>query len=77
MVVKASRQKGARGFVLVLALLLLLVVAMIGVSAIDTSTFENPRQFARGLDWVFVNGVPLIEDGKLQERLPGKVITRG
>jgi N-acyl-D-amino-acid deacylase len=43
----------------------------------DTSTFENPRQFARGLDWVFVNGVPLIEDGKLQERLPGKVITRG
>ena len=41
MVIKACRQKGARGFVLVLALLLLLVVAMIGVSAIDTSTFEN------------------------------------
>jgi N-acyl-D-amino-acid deacylase len=43
----------------------------------DTATFENSKQFARGLDWVFVNGVPLIEDGKSKERLPGKILTRG
>ena len=41
MVIKANRQEDARGFVLVLALLMLLVVTLIGVNAIDTSTFEN------------------------------------
>jgi N-acyl-D-amino-acid deacylase len=43
----------------------------------DTATFESPRQFARGLDWAFVNGIPLLEDGKIQKRLPGRIITRG
>lgn len=40
----------------------------------DTATFENPKQFAIGLDWVFVNGIPVIEEGKLQERCPGRVL---
>ncbi len=40
----------------------------------DTATFENPKQFATGLDWVFVNGIPVIEEGKLQERFPGRVL---
>ena len=41
MVITANKQKGARGFVLVLALLILLVVTLIGLSAINTATFEN------------------------------------
>lgn len=42
----------------------------------DASTFENPRQFARGLDWAFVNGISLLEEEKLQEKLPGQIVTR-
>ena len=42
----------------------------------DTATFENPKQFATGLDWVFVNGVPVVKEGKLQEIFPGSVIKR-
>jgi len=38
---KVNGQKAAAGFVLVLALLMLLVVTLIGVSAIDTSTIET------------------------------------
>jgi len=43
----------------------------------DMATFENPKQVAAGLDWAFVNGVPVIAEGKLQERFPGQVIKRG
>jgi N-acyl-D-amino-acid deacylase len=42
----------------------------------DTATFDDPRRFATGLDWAFVNGVPVVEEGKLQERFPGCVIRR-
>jgi N-acyl-D-aspartate/D-glutamate deacylase len=42
----------------------------------DTATFENPHQLAEGFDWVFVNGVAVIENGDLNERLPGGVIRR-
>jgi N-acyl-D-amino-acid deacylase len=42
----------------------------------DTATFENSKQLARGLDWAFVNGVPLLEDGKLKETLPGQILTK-
>ena len=42
----------------------------------DTATFENPRQFATGLDWAFVNGVPVVEGGKLQETFPGSIIKK-
>ena len=41
------------------------------------ATFEDPEQFASGLDWVFVNGIPVIEEGKLQERYPGRVLKGG
>jgi N-acyl-D-amino-acid deacylase len=42
----------------------------------DTATFESPRQFASGLDWVFVNGIPIVEEGQLQERFPGQILRR-
>jgi len=41
----------------------------------DTATFEKPHQYAAGVKWVFVNGVPVVADGKHQPtRLPGKVL---
>ncbi len=42
----------------------------------DNASFENPTQCASGLDWAFVNGKPLVKEGKLQEIYPGHVITR-
>ena len=40
----------------------------------DLATFENPNQLADGMDYVLVNGVPVIEAGKMTEALPGKVL---
>lgn len=40
----------------------------------DKATFENPNQFSVGMDYVFVNGVPVIADGKMTGALPGKVL---
>ena len=42
----------------------------------DTATFEEPRQQARGIDWVLVNGVPVIEDGTRTDALPGRALRR-
>jgi N-acyl-D-amino-acid deacylase len=42
----------------------------------DTATFEEPHSFAEGFDWVFVNGVDVIEDGERNEKLPAGVIRR-
>jgi dihydroorotase/N-acyl-D-amino-acid deacylase len=40
----------------------------------DLSTFEQPNQLSQGMDFVLVNGVPVIADGKMTGALPGKVI---
>ncbi|HEY2858201.1 MAG TPA: D-aminoacylase [Terracidiphilus sp.] len=40
----------------------------------DKSTFEEPNQLAEGMEWVLVNGVPVIGDGKMTGALPGKVL---
>ena len=42
----------------------------------DTATFDNPRQQAEGIPWVLVGGVPVIEDGRRTEALPGRAIRR-
>ena len=41
----------------------------------DVATFENPNQLSEGMRYVLVNGVPVIEEGKMTNALPGKVIT--
>jgi len=41
----------------------------------DVATFENPNQLAEGMRFVLVNGVPVIEEGKMTSALPGKVLT--
>ncbi len=40
----------------------------------DRSTFDNPNQLAEGMDYVLVNGVPVIDQGKMTGALPGKVL---
>jgi dihydroorotase/N-acyl-D-amino-acid deacylase len=40
----------------------------------DASTFEKPNQLAVGMQYVLVNGVAVIEDGKMTNALPGKVL---
>lgn len=40
----------------------------------DRSTYENPNQLATGMDYVLVNGTPVIAEGKMTGALPGKVL---
>src|ERR1043165_1989917 len=40
----------------------------------DRATFENPNQLSDGMQFVLVNGVPVIDSGKPTNALPGKVI---
>ena len=40
----------------------------------DRATFENPNQLSEGMQYVLVNGVPVIENGKQTDALPGKVL---
>jgi dihydroorotase/N-acyl-D-amino-acid deacylase len=41
----------------------------------DLATFEKPNQLSEGMRFVLVNGVPVIEEGKMTNALPGKVVT--
>ncbi len=40
----------------------------------DLATFDDPNRLSEGMDYVLVNGVPVIEDGKMTGALPGKVL---
>jgi N-acyl-D-amino-acid deacylase len=40
----------------------------------DLATFENPNQLSQGMNYVLVNGVPVIEQGKMTGAMPGKVL---
>jgi len=40
----------------------------------DRATFENPNQLSEGMEYVLVNGVPVIERGHMTGALPGKVL---
>jgi dihydroorotase/N-acyl-D-amino-acid deacylase len=42
----------------------------------DRATFEDPNQPSEGMRFVLVNGVPVIEEGRMTNALPGKVLTR-
>jgi dihydroorotase/N-acyl-D-amino-acid deacylase len=43
----------------------------------DRATFDNPNQISEGMDYVLVNGVPVIDQGKMTAALPGKVLRGG
>jgi len=40
----------------------------------DQATFENPNQLSQGMEYVLVNGTPVIDQGKMTGALPGKVL---
>lgn len=40
----------------------------------DRSTFDAPNQLAVGMQWVLVNGVPVISEGKMTGAKPGRVL---
>jgi dihydroorotase/N-acyl-D-amino-acid deacylase len=40
----------------------------------DLATFENPNQLSEGMQYVLVNGVPVIDSSKMTNALPGKVL---
>ena len=40
----------------------------------DHATFDNPNQLSEGMAYVLVNGVPVIDQGKMTGALPGKVL---
>jgi N-acyl-D-amino-acid deacylase len=41
----------------------------------DVATFDKPNQPSEGMRFVLVNGVPVIDEGKMTNALPGKVLT--
>jgi N-acyl-D-amino-acid deacylase len=50
------------------------VVIFDPASVRDLATFENPNQLSEGMEYVLINGVPVIDQGKMTGALPGKVV---
>ncbi|HUF46267.1 MAG TPA: D-aminoacylase [Vicinamibacterales bacterium] len=42
----------------------------------DKATFFEPHQYSEGIEFVFVNGVAVVDGGKITWALPGRVLTR-
>jgi dihydroorotase/N-acyl-D-amino-acid deacylase len=40
----------------------------------DRATFAEPNQLSEGMQWVLVNGIPVIADGRPTGALPGRVL---
>ena len=43
-------------------------------SVADKATYEQPNQLSVGMQWVLVNGVPVIAEGKMTGARPGRVL---
>jgi len=43
---------------------------------IDRATFDNPFGYPDGIIYVFVNGIPVVEEARLNEALPGRILRR-
>jgi len=44
---------------------------------VDRATFDDPHQYADGIDHVLVNGTAVIEDGSHTGALPGRMLRKG
>ena len=40
----------------------------------DLATFENPNQLSEGMEYVLVNGMPVVDQSKMTGALPGKIV---
>ena len=43
-------------------------------ASVIRATFEQPNQLSQGIEYVLVNGVPVIAEGKMTNALPGRVL---
>jgi N-acyl-D-aspartate/D-glutamate deacylase len=43
----------------------------------DTATFDQPHQYATGVQYLFINGQLVIENGRFNGKLAGKVLRHG
>jgi N-acyl-D-amino-acid deacylase len=43
-------------------------------TVIDNATYENPKQFPSGIEWVIVNGKVVVEKGQHTQTTPGRTI---
>ena len=50
------------------------VVVFDPATVMDRSTYEDPRQYPAGIDWVLVNGSVVVENGKHNGERPGRTI---
>lgn len=50
------------------------VVVFDAATVRDRATFDKPNQLSEGMEYVLVNGVPVIDQGKMTGALPGKVL---
>lgn len=41
------------------------------------ATFTQPHQYATGIPYVFVNGVAMVDEGKVTAARPGRMLKRG
>ena len=44
---------------------------------IDQATFEDPHQYSEGIPHVFVNGSPVVSEGKYTGARPGRALQKG
>ena len=40
----------------------------------DLATFEKPKQYCQGIDYLFVNGIPVITNKEMDNNLPGMIL---
>jgi dihydroorotase/N-acyl-D-amino-acid deacylase len=40
----------------------------------DIATYQNPNRISTGMQFVLVNGVPVIEAGRMTNALPGQIL---
>ena len=40
----------------------------------DNATFQDPHQYSSGFDYVIVNGVPIVAEGKRTGKRPGQIL---
>ncbi|MBM3748510.1 MAG: D-aminoacylase [Acidobacteria bacterium] len=43
----------------------------------ERASYQQPHQYAEGFDWVLVNGVPVVEEGRLTGQRPGRILRGG
>ena len=43
-------------------------------TVIDNATYDDPRQFPSGIEWVIVNGTIVVERGRHTKAAPGRTI---